>query len=395
MSKKDHAILDLGDEDELQFTENDYKDSNLGTNDMMNFPDSPSHASGDMDTDRLLESEDQPRFNANFWTLAFYQQFFDVDTNDVKNRLIYSMVPIPGKSFLQHYIRPKPDLYGPIWICLTLVFSIAIMGNLSDYLSTVPGEDGDGKVWHYNFHKVTLAATAVFSYASLLPACLYGFLWYVGSGAGAASVSFLELLCLYGYSLAIYVPVSVLWMIQIYWLQWLLVLAGAGLSGAVLMMTVWPVVRDQATKSSAIVMIFILALHLLLACGFMLYFFHHGGPAAESHTIKPAPHNDSLTMEKLVQPPSITTENPNPESENNNENVVVEGDTKENPEVGKEVSGGVESDIKTDKQESAKISIDQKSVESDISDSKEKPNEMNQDASGKTVIASESKVTEE
>ena len=97
MSKKDHAILDLGDEDELQFTENDYKDSNLGTNDMMNFPDSPSHASGDMDTDRLLESEDQPRFNANFWTLAFYQQFFDVDTNDVKNRLIYSMVPIPGK----------------------------------------------------------------------------------------------------------------------------------------------------------------------------------------------------------------------------------------------------------------------------------------------------------
>ena len=98
---------------------------------------------------------------------------------------------------------------------------------------------------------------------------------------------------------------------------------------------------------------------------------------------------------KLVQPPSIATENPNPESENNNENVVVEGDTKENPEVGKEVSGGVESDIKTDKQESAKISIDQKSVESDISDSKEKPNEMNQDASGKTVTATESKVTEE
>jgi len=394
MSKKDHAILDLGDEDELQFTENDYKDSNLGTNDMMNFPDSPSHASGDMDTDRLLESEDQPRFNANFWTLAFYQQFFDVDTNDVKNRLIYSMVPIPGKSFLQHYIRPKPDLYGPIWICLTLVFSIAIMGNLSDYLSTVPGEDGDGKVWHYNFHKVTLAATAVFSYASLLPACLYGFLWYVGSGAGAASVSFLELLCLYGYSLAIYVPVSVLWMIQIYWLQWLLVLAGAGLSGAVLMMTVWPVVRDQAAKSSAIVMIFILALHLLLACGFMLYFFHHGGPAAEAHTIKPAPHNVSLTMaEKLVQPPTIATENQNPDVEKENKETAVPVITKDQGKEN-ESDGGAGSDINTESSDkgSVKISNDQK-IESDKSHLTS--NSDNPDASEKTVIVGETKVTKE
>ena len=32
-----------------------------------------------------------------FWTMAFYQQFFDVEDKDVFNRLLYSMVPIPGK----------------------------------------------------------------------------------------------------------------------------------------------------------------------------------------------------------------------------------------------------------------------------------------------------------
>ena len=124
------------------------------------------------------------------------------------------MVPVPGKSFLQHHIRPKPDLYGPFWICCTLVFSIAISGNLADFLQKSVDPEQSIK-WHYDFHKVTLAATAVFSYAGLVPASLYGFLWWSSSGLGTATLSFLELVCLYGYSLAIYIPVSLLWLIQV------------------------------------------------------------------------------------------------------------------------------------------------------------------------------------
>ena len=64
--------------------------------------------------------------------------------------------------------------------------------------------------------QVGLAATVVFSYAGLLPAGLFGFLWWVGGGqASAATISFLELVCLYGYSLTIYIPVSLLWLIQV------------------------------------------------------------------------------------------------------------------------------------------------------------------------------------
>ena len=54
----------------------------------------------------------------------------------------------------------------------------------------------------------------VFSYASLLPAGLYGFLWWAGQSS-TATISFLELVCLYGYSLTIYIPVSLLWLIQV------------------------------------------------------------------------------------------------------------------------------------------------------------------------------------
>lgn len=261
----DHAILDLGEDD---FISTDYKNQ-------FPVPDSPGSMK---DTERLIDEDGASAgiFNSNFWTLAFYQQFFDVDTTTVRDRLIYSMVPVPGKSFLEHHIRPRPDLYGPFWICVTLVFSIAISGNMADFLQTSVDENASSN-WHYDFHKVSLAATAVFSYAALLPAGLYGFLWWCGAGAGAVSLSFLELICLYGYSLAIYIPVSLLWLIQNIWWQWLCVLAGAGMSGAVLFIPIWPAVRNQAAKSAVVVMVVILGLHLLLACGFMLYFFH--GPA--------------------------------------------------------------------------------------------------------------------
>lgn len=83
-------------------------------------------------------------------------------------------------------------------------------------------------------------------------------------------VGLIDLLCVYGYSLSIYIPISVLWVIQIGWLQWLLVLIGAAMSGSVLVTSVWPAFKDR----SAILLAAILGFHLLLATCFMLSFFH-------------------------------------------------------------------------------------------------------------------------
>lgn len=107
-------------------------------------------------------------------------------------------------------------------------------------------------------------------------------------------LSFLELLCVYGYSLGIYVPVAILWVVQISWFQWILVLLGATLSGFVLLTTVAPAVEGKKysfvinkaffknksrfsllTGPKKIVVLFVvIGLHFLLAVGFMLYFFH-------------------------------------------------------------------------------------------------------------------------
>jgi len=85
-------------------------------------------------------------------------------------------------------------IIGPFWICVTLVFCIAIMGNIADYMQS----GGEGQHWRYDFRKgkliltlieiieidfnshlpiscaVSISATTIFCYALLVPLLL----WY-------------------------------------------------------------------------------------------------------------------------------------------------------------------------------------------------------------------------
>lgn len=57
---------------------------------------------------------------------------------------------------------------------------------------------------------VTIAAAAIFSYASLVPLALWGFLlWRNNTVMNLVSYTFMEIVCVYGYSLAIYIPAVV------------------------------------------------------------------------------------------------------------------------------------------------------------------------------------------
>ncbi|NXS38897.1 YIPF1 protein, partial [Pomatostomus ruficeps] len=145
--------------------------------------------------------------SAPFWTFEYYQTFFDVDTYQVLDRIKGSVFPVPGKNFVRLYIRSNPDLYGPFWICATLVFTIAVSGNLSNFFIHL------GKpTYHYvpEFRKVSIAATTIYAYAWLVPLALWSFLmWRNTKVMNIVSYSFLEIVCVYGYSLFIYIPTAV------------------------------------------------------------------------------------------------------------------------------------------------------------------------------------------
>lgn len=89
-----------------------------------------------------------------------------------------------------------------------------------------------------------------------------------------ADYEFVEVVCVYGYSLAIYVPISVFWLINISWLQWLLVFVAVALSGTVLVLTFWPGFSEDEDKKVAYgAMFLIIFLHALLGIGFMVKHF--------------------------------------------------------------------------------------------------------------------------
>lgn len=58
----------------------------------------------------------------SFFSIEYYQQFFNVDTSMVVERIVSSIVPRKAPpSYLKQHIGLNPDLYGPFWIVVTLV----------------------------------------------------------------------------------------------------------------------------------------------------------------------------------------------------------------------------------------------------------------------------------
>ena len=86
--------------------------------------------------------------------------------------------------------------------------------------------------------------------------------------------TFVELLCIYGYSLTIFIPVSILWMITIPWLQWSLTIIASLISGSVLIVTFWPTGDSDQKRFNTLSMLMVLLAHLLMAVCIMLVFFH-------------------------------------------------------------------------------------------------------------------------
>ncbi|XP_076045361.1 protein YIPF1-like [Oratosquilla oratoria] len=338
----DFAVLDIQNDDneigDLHFqdfgqTQTQPLSDVKGREQTFHFSDFPESPESTEEQQLLEEQEGEKKTGPSFWTFEFYQQFFDIESGQVGDRIIWSMVPKPGVNYLQTYIRPKPDLYGPFWICVTLIFTTAITGNLANYIQNLPNSD----VWRYDFHKVTFAATAIFTYAWLVPLLLWAVVTWRGSRADLALV---ELLCIYGYSLSIFVPVSILWIVPVPWLQWCIAIVAPVLSGAVLVRTVWPTLAHETKQIAIGIAVIILVLHATLALGFMLYFFtppaNLNKPNLEETSVpnEAEVNSDQPAKEKEAakEPPEAKDE-PQDEKVKENEEAVKKKDEAVKPEI--------------------------------------------------------------
>ncbi|KAK6736146.1 hypothetical protein RB195_019054 [Necator americanus] len=225
---------------------------------------------------------------SNF-SIAFYQQFFDVETDQVLKRVFNSVIPT-NKNFILDFVHPMPDLWGPFWISVTLVFSIGVFANIAQYIEN----EGASGNYGSDFRLVTSSATLIFLYVVLPPFIISAILWQRKT---ELQYAISDLLCAYGYSLSIFIPVSILWTLDVNWFRWALIFTAVSLSGAVLAKALWPAFKSDPNKLIAYSSIFaVILLHFLLALTFKVYFFDaaHPLPPKSSHASPIVKDSDAI-----------------------------------------------------------------------------------------------------
>ena len=64
---------------------------------------------------------------------SHYQKYFDVTTDTVWYRILKAIVPFNKTPIFD---SPRVDLYGPIWVIVTLIIVIAIVSHFSNWIDS-------------------------------------------------------------------------------------------------------------------------------------------------------------------------------------------------------------------------------------------------------------------
>ncbi|KAF9994826.1 hypothetical protein BGZ65_009541 [Modicella reniformis] len=173
------------------------------------------------------------------WSVEYYSKFFDVDTAQVMERCMASV--IPKENFLD-VMSGSPDLYGML----------------------------------------TFAFSAIYMYAFLVPALIWGATKYFG-----CQPDLLEMLALYGYGLTIWIPIAFLNILPWDALRWILVLVGSVVSGVFLVRNLYPVLSRAEAQTSKIILILVIILHGALALVLKYKFFAYNAVIAPGNPTPP------------------------------------------------------------------------------------------------------------
>ncbi|CAG8437409.1 9014_t:CDS:2 [Rhizophagus irregularis] len=169
------------------------------------------------------------------WSIEYYARYFDVDTTQVLERASKSLFP---KDNFVETVGSNPDLYATI----------------AKFIS-----DKDSP---YDFIILSFGFAAIYTYSFGMPFIVWGALKYFG-----CSPSLLDTIGLYGYSLTIWLPISVL--------RWALVIVGFAISGFFITRNLYPIISRADSKTSRLLLIFVLAAHAAFALLLKFKFFSY------------------------------------------------------------------------------------------------------------------------
>jgi hypothetical protein len=178
------------------------------------------------------------------FTISSLEKHFNIDTIDFRNRIISSVLDANKPNHFREQVlsspndgSKQPDLYGPVWITMTLVFFLAVTGNTSKFLKN------DAQDVQYDIGHLTKAFFILVFYTFVLPLAIFIMLQCIH-----VSIGLVEMISIYGYSLVPFIPATVLCLVPSVWMEWLVLFVATVLSLLlVLRNVVTPILRNATT----------------------------------------------------------------------------------------------------------------------------------------------------
>ena len=156
--------------------------------------DMPSNQIDDNQMPQANQETQEDFVRSSKFSVSYYRQFFNVDTTDVIQRILMGINPLDKKFFTT---ANPPDLYGPIWVTVSVCFIALLFGNLSAWIQL-------GSEWHFSFSR-------------FVSANIFAFLFVFGAPFGWRSLtkrinppSTISAISMFGYNLAICIFASIL-----------------------------------------------------------------------------------------------------------------------------------------------------------------------------------------
>ncbi|KAJ1818518.1 hypothetical protein GGH91_004084 [Coemansia sp. RSA 2671] len=211
------------------------------------------------------------------WHTEYWSQYFNVDSSDVVQRSFLAVVP--KDSFLDVY-NANPDLWGTFWIPTSVIFAMFVTASLSQSIAVALS----GQKREYDFTMLSFAVFTIYTYVLAIGTFVYLATKYFGSQPGL-----MECFSVYGYAMAVWIPISVLCVLPFDWFRWVMVAVGFASSGFFIMRSVNQIVSRSNGKLHKGIIPLLLVAHALLVVVFKFRFFSYSVSSVPAATPAPAP----------------------------------------------------------------------------------------------------------
>lgn len=189
--------------------------------------------------------------------MGFYQQFFDLNTDEFFGKIRLALNPFNNASVVTGQDEGDlTELYGFIWITATLIFLMFVSSTGSNILAHWLHSGNDDAKYEYNFDLLTISMILFYGYTVIVPTLLYVVTTWVMNFQDRLSLT--RLVSIYSYANVLWFPIAVANFVLVVFvsnknhhkllnlLQWIIVVLSGAVTGLSIVLKVRPILLKNS-----------------------------------------------------------------------------------------------------------------------------------------------------